>query len=200
MLPGINQALRHVPTWIVYLGGLAWATILFWQGATGQLGVDPVKALEHNYGQAALILLIAGLAVTPLRRLAGLNLLRFRRAIGLTAVFFVLCHVLVWAALDVQALSRVWADIVKRPYITVGMVALALLLPLATTSNNRSVRRLGANWRKLHRLTYPAVFLAAVHFVMLRKGFQIEPLVYAAGCVLLLGLRLPGIATRKRPA
>jgi methionine sulfoxide reductase heme-binding subunit len=199
-MSGINQALRHVSIWIVYLAGLVWATVLFWQGATGQLGVDPVKTLEHSYGQAALILLVAGLAVTPLRRFAGLNLLRFRRAIGLTAVFFVLCHVLVWAALDVQALSRVWADIVKRPYITVGMVALLLLIPLAMTSNNRSVRRLGPNWRKLHRLTYPAVLLGTVHFVMLRKGLQIEPFLYLAGCILLFALRLPGIAARKRPA
>ena len=85
-------------------------------------GVDPVKALEHRYGELALQLLIAGLAITPLRRFAGVNLIKFRRALGLVAFFFLLAHLLVWAILDVQTLGRVWADIVKRPYITIGMV------------------------------------------------------------------------------
>lgn len=187
----LNQLLRAVPPWLLYIGAVAWAAFLFWQGVTGRLGPDPVKALEHGYGEAALILLVAGLSVSPLRRAIGLNLIRFRRGIGLSAFFFLLCHLLVWAVLDIQALERVWADIVKRPYITVGMVSFMLLVPLALTSNNWSVRRLGPRWRSLHRLTYVAVFLGGVHFVMLRKGIQIEPVMYLMGIALLLGLRLP---------
>lgn len=187
----LNQLVRGVPPWLLYIGAAAWAAFLFWQGVTGRLGPDPVKALEHGYGEAALIFLVAGLAVSPLRRTVGLNLIRFRRAIGLSAFFFLLCHLLVWAALDVQTVARVWADIVKRPYITVGMVSFVLLVPLAVTSNNWSVRRLGARWRSLHRLTYAAVILGGVHFVMLRKGIQIEPIMYLMGIALLLGLRLP---------
>jgi len=187
----LNQLLRAVPPWLLYIGAVAWAAFLFWQGVTGRLGSDPVKALEHGYGEAALILLVAGLSMSPLRRSIGLNLIRFRRAIGLSAFFFLLCHLLVWAVLDIQALERVWADIVKRPYITVGMASFMLLVPLALTSNNWSVRRLGPRWRSLHRLTYVAVFLGGVHFVMLRKGIQIEPVMYLMGIALLLGLRLP---------
>lgn len=187
----LNQLVRGVPPWLLYIGVAIWTAFLFWQGVTGRLGPDPVKALEHGYGEAALIFLVAGLAMSPLRRTVGLNLIRFRRAIGLSAFFFLLCHLLVWAALDVQTVARVWADIVKRPYITVGMVSFVLLVPLAVTSNNWSVRRLGARWRSLHRLTYAAVILGGVHFVMLRKGIQIEPIMYLMGIALLLGLRLP---------
>ncbi|MBA84452.1 protein-methionine-sulfoxide reductase heme-binding subunit MsrQ [Thalassobius sp. S69A] len=196
----VTGMLRTVPPWLIYLGGAAWATFLFWQGATGRMGPEPIKALEHAYGEAALIALLAGLAITPLRRFLGLNLLRFRRAVGLTAFFFVVCHVLVWAVLDVQSVQRVWADILRRPYITVGMAGLALLLPLAMTSNNRALRWLGPRWRQLHRLTYPAVFLAAVHFVMLRKGLQAEPMIYLLGTCLLLALRFLKRASRGKAA
>ncbi|TMV10464.1 protein-methionine-sulfoxide reductase heme-binding subunit MsrQ [Arenibacterium halophilum] len=198
----INSALRRVPPWLIYVVAAAWAAWMFWRGVTGDLGADPVKALEHTYGERALQLVVLGLAITPLRRFAGLNLIRFRRAIGVTTFFLVLAHFTVWAVLDVQSLARVWADIVKRPYITVGMAALALLIPLAVTSNNWSVRRLGPKWRKLHKLTYPMAVLAAVHYVWLAKGFQIEPLVYLALIVGLLALRvkwsglLPGLARR----
>ena len=196
----LNRALRTVPTWRIYICMALWAAFLFWQGATGRLGSEPIKALEHEYGQSALILLMVGLAVTPLRRITGLNLIRFRRALGLSAFALVLCHLAVWAVLDVQSLSHIWADIAKRPYITVGMLGLALLVPLAATSNNASVRRMGQGWRKLHRLTYPAVLLAGVHFLMLRKGLQLEPMLYLAGILLLLALRLPLHASRRNAA
>ncbi len=186
----INSALRRVPPWLIYVVAAAWAAWMFWRGVTGDLGADPVKALEHTYGERALQLVVLGLAITPLRRYAGLNLIGFRRAIGVTTFFLVLAHVTVWAVLDVQSLARVWADIVKRPYITVGMAALALLIPLAITSNNWSVRRLGPKWRKLHKLTYPMALLAAVHYVWLAKGFQIEPLVYLFVVSLLLFARI----------
>ncbi|SMX33941.1 protein-methionine-sulfoxide reductase heme-binding subunit MsrQ [Maliponia aquimaris] len=187
----LNTALRGVPTWVVYLALALPAPWYLYQGATGGLGVEPIKALEHALGEFALQLAIVGLAVTPLRRLAGVNLLKFRRAIGLMTFFYVATHLLVWLVLDVQLPGQIWADIVKRPYITVGMVGFALMIPLAVTSNNWSVRRMGAAWRRLHRLTYPAVALGGLHFVMLAKGFQIEPLVYMAVILGLLATRLP---------
>ncbi|MDE4191884.1 protein-methionine-sulfoxide reductase heme-binding subunit MsrQ [Phaeobacter gallaeciensis] len=190
-MDGLNQLLRRVPVWSVYLLGLLPVPGLFFLALTGGLGVEPVKALEHEYGELALKLLVAVLAVTPLRRYAGLNLMRFRRALGVLSFIYVLCHLLVWLLLDVQIPSQILADILKRPYITIGMAAFVLLLPLAVTSNNASVRRLGPRWRILHRLTYPAVALGAVHYVMLVKGFQIEPLVYLAVILALLALRLP---------
>ena len=185
----VNSWARRLPTWVVYLALAAPAPWLFFLAVTGGLGVDPVKALEHEYGLIALQLLIAGLCITPLRRYAGVNLLKFRRALGLLAFCYVVLHLLVWAVLDVQALDRVWADIVKRPYITIGMTALLLMLPLAATSNNLSLRCLGPRWRQLHRLTYAVAVLAAVHFIWLRKGWQVEPLVYLLAILVLLGLR-----------
>lgn len=194
----INSAARRVPAWSIYILCAGWAGWVFFLGATGGLGVEPIEALEHEYGAMALNLLVAGLAITPLRRYAGINLLKFRRAMGVSAFFLVLAHVLVWAVLDVQSLDRIWADIVKRPYVTVGMAGFLLLLPLALTSNNRAVRRLGSKWRKLHKLTYPAVVLGAVHFLWLVKGFQWEPLIYLVVILALLAtrLRLPILSKR----
>ena len=185
-----NQLLRKLPTWPVYLLGALPAVWFFWLGLTGGLGVEPIKALEHELGEFALKLLVAGLAITPLRRRVGLNLLRFRRAIGLLAFFYVTLHLLVWLVLDVQILSQIWADILKRPYITVGMVGFVLMIPLALTSNTWSVRRLGAQWRRLHRLTYAVCILGAVHFLLLVKGVQFEPLIYLGVVLCLLALRI----------
>ena len=187
----VNQILRRVPVWAVYLLGVLPAPWLFYLGLTGGLGIEPIEALEHRYGELALQLLIFGLAITPLRRLLGLNLMKFRRAIGVLTFVYVSLHLLVWLVLDVQVPSQIWADILKRPYITVGMAGFALLLPLAVTSNNWSVRKLGPRWRKLHRLVYPAAILGAVHYLMLARGFQIEPLVYLIAILVLLALRLP---------
>jgi sulfoxide reductase heme-binding subunit YedZ len=194
----INAAARKVPTWAVYIVCLIPVPFLLYQGLTGGLGREPIRALEHELGQIALQLVIAGLCITPLRRFAGVNLIRFRRTLGVLAFSYVALHLLVWAVLDVQALDRVWADIVKRPYITIGMAAFVLMIPLVATSNNRSVRALGAAWRRLHLLTYPVAILAAVHFIWLSKGFQLEPLVYLAVILGLLALRVPGL--RKKVA
>ncbi|MEL7396384.1 MAG: protein-methionine-sulfoxide reductase heme-binding subunit MsrQ [Pseudomonadota bacterium] len=189
----INKSLRHVPAWLIYAISLGYALWLFWLGFDGQLGPNPVEALEHVYGDTALYLLIAGLAVSPLRDHLRINLMKFRRAIGVTCFFFVLAHLTVWAVLDVQALDRIWADILKRPYITVGMAGFVLLLPLAITSNNWSVRKLGAAWRKLHLLVYPAALLGAFHYVMLAKGWQMKPLVLFVIVAALIALRMPNL-------
>ncbi|WP_170399980.1 protein-methionine-sulfoxide reductase heme-binding subunit MsrQ [Ruegeria arenilitoris] len=198
----VNHILRRIPAWAVYLIGALPAPWLFYQGLTGGLGVNPIEALEHRYGELALQLLIGVLAISPLRRFIGLNLLKFRRALGVLTFAYVTLHLLVWLVLDVQVPSQIWADIVKRPYITVGMAAFVLMLPLAVTSNNLSVRKLGPRWRSLQRLVFPAAILGGLHYVMLAKGFQIEPLVYLSAIVGLLLLRLPisGVLTRSRQA
>ncbi len=196
IIDGINSFARRIPTWVVYSAYLIPAVWLFYQGVYGGLGPDPVKALEHELGKTALQLLIIGLCIAPLRRFTGLNLIRFRRAIGLLGFTYVVLHLLVWAFLDVQSLSRVAQDIIKRPYITIGIAAFVLLLPLAATSNNWSVRKLGPAWRKLHKLTYLAVILGGIHYIWLVKGIQIEPLIYMAVILGLLSLRL--VKTPKR--
>ena len=197
LVQGLNAGLRRVPPWMLYIAGAGWAGWLFFLGATGGLGVEPIEALEHRYGELALQLIVVGLAVTPLRRHLGVNLMPFRRAIGVLAFFYVLAHFLVWAILDVQSLSAVWADILERPYVTIGMGGFLLLLPLAMTSNNWSVRKLGAaEWRRVHKLVYPAAVLGAVHYIWLAKGFQIEPLVYLGVILALLATRIRSKATR----
>ena len=190
-MDSINSLIRKVPAWSLYLASAGWAAWLFYLAITGGLGVEPINALEREYGEVAIKLLILGLAVTPLRRFAGLNLMKFRRAIGLSAFFFVVAHFLVFAVLDVQSIDRVWQEIVKRPYVTVGMASFLALIPLAVTSNNLSVRRMGGvAWRRLHKLTYPAAFLAALHYLWIAKGFEIEPIAHAVVIFALLALRV----------
>lgn len=187
----INRALSRVPAWPLYIVGALPPVWFLYLGLTGGLGVEPIKALEHRLGELALQVFIATLAISPVRDWTGVNLVKFRRAIGLLAFFYVCLHLLVWLVLDVQILSQIWADIVKRPYITIGMLAFVLMIPLAVTSNNLSVRKLGPKrWRRIHKLTYAAGILGAVHFVMLAKGFQIEPLVYLGIVVALVAARI----------
>lgn len=197
MIQTLNTTLRKIPAWTIYIVSAAYAVWLFYLGLTGGLGVEPINALEREYGEIALKLIVIGLIVTPLRCYVGVNLLKFRRALGVTAFFFVLAHFLVWAVLDVQSLSRVWEEIVKRPYVTVGMASFLLLIPLAVTSNNLSMRKLGgAAWCKLHKLTYPAAVLGAVHYLWLVKGFQLEPIIYFLVICGLLALRINWKARR----
>lgn len=196
MIPdAINTAARRIPAWAVYTLLFLPSVWMVYAAATGGLGVEPISALEHELGEFALKLLIAGLCITPLHRRLGINLLKFRRAVGLMAFYYVALHLLVWLVLDVQILSQIWADILKRPYITVGMAGFMMLIPLALTSNGFSIRRLGARWRTLHKLTYIACVLGALHFVMLVKGIQLEPLIYMG---IVLGLLMLRIKRKKR--
>jgi len=187
----LNDTLRRVPAWPLYIVAPIPALFWFWQGVTGASGPEPIKTLEHALGLFGLQLLIAGLAVTPLRRFAGLNLLKFRRAIGVVSFFYILAHFLTWLVLDMSLLwSQIAGDLVKRPYITIGFAGFLLLTPLVITSNNFSIRKLGARWRKLHKLVYPAVLAGGVHWVWLAKGWQLEPLLYTGAILALFALRL----------
>ena len=112
----LNHALRHVPTWAVYICMAVPLPVFFWQGLTGALGPEPIRALEHLYGQVALAYLVASLAITPLRRNLGINLLRFRRAAGVMGFVYVVAHLLVWLVLDIASVTAIWSDIVKRPW------------------------------------------------------------------------------------
>ncbi|MGR3436429.1 MAG: protein-methionine-sulfoxide reductase heme-binding subunit MsrQ [Shimia sp.] len=187
-MQAVNGALRKVPAWPLYPLAAIPPAVLFWLALQGRLGADPVEAMEHRMGLWGLWALLAVLAISPLRRFANLNLLKFRRALGLIGFFYIFLHMLLWV-LDVQIPAALWADVVKRPYITIGMAALVLMLPLALTSNDWSVRRLGPRWRSLHRATYAAVLLGAVHFALLTKTWQLEPILYVLATVALLAVR-----------
>ncbi len=196
----VNSVLRKVPVWLVYTVCLSAVPWLLYLAQTGGLGREPIKGLEHELGELALQLLIIGLCVTPLRQYLGINLMRFRRAFGILAFTYVSLHLLVWVVLDMNLLwGQMWADIWKRPYITVGMAGFVALVPLAATSNNLSVRKMGAAaWRKLHKLTYLAVVLGGVHYLWLVKGVQIEPVLYMAAILGLLSLRLVNRKPKRR--
>jgi sulfoxide reductase heme-binding subunit YedZ len=176
----------------IYIVGLQPGIWTFYAGVMDQLGADPQKTLERTLGLWALRFLIAGLAITPLRRLGGPNLVRYRRAIGLLCFYYAAMHLTVYMLLDQGLdLAAIWADIVKRPYITVGMFAFIVLVPLAVTSNGPMIRRLGgAAWQRLHRLVYVAAAAAAVHFVMVVKSWPAEPLIYAGFVAVLMLFRL----------
>lgn len=201
MVAAINGALRRLPTWPVWMLGFVPAAWLTWQLFTGGLGVDPVAAYERELGLLGLQFLLASLCVTPLQRLAGINLIRFRRALGVIAFVHVLLHLLVWVVLDKQFWwAEMGRDLLERPFITVGMLAFALMVPLAATSTDGAIRRMGAAaWRRLHRLAWPAAILGAAHYLLVVKSWPIEPILYLAAAVGLVALRL-GWARRARPA
>ncbi|MDP5308520.1 sulfite oxidase heme-binding subunit YedZ [Paracoccus spongiarum] len=188
----LNDRLRRLPVWSVWLGGLVPLALLVSDALTGGLGIDPIRDIEHRLGRTALYFLVASLAVTPLLRIAGISLMRFRRALGLLCFTYAGLHVLSWLSMDMGFLwAQMAKDVVKRPYLLFGMTALLILLPLAITSNNLSVRRIGAaGWRRLHRLVYLAAPLVTLHWIWALKTFPVEPVVWLAVILVLLGLRI----------
>jgi sulfoxide reductase heme-binding subunit YedZ len=161
-------------------------------GRTHVLGANPIDALTDTTGIWALRLVLATLAITPLRRLTGWNvLIRFRRMLGLFAFFYALLHFLTWLVLDqFFAWDLILADIAKRPYITVGFTGFVLMIPLAITSTAGWIRRLGGRWwNRLHRLVYATGVAGVVHFLWLVKVVEAEQITYAVILAVLLGLR-----------
>ena len=165
---------------------------MFYKAVNNQLGADPLKALEHQLGVYALQLMIAALLITPVRNIVGVNLIKYRRAIGLMAFFYALAHLTTYLWLDQQWWwGAIYKDLTKRPYIIIGMLAFSALVPLAITSNNASIKRLGAaSWKKLHRLAYFSAIGGAVHYVLLEKTWQQEPILYVLVVIVLLGYRV----------
>lgn len=159
---------------------------------TGALGPNPIDALTDQTGTLAIRFLLISLSLTPLRWLLKQTWpIRFRRMLGLFAFFYALLHVSIYLVLDQQLdLAAVWDDLVQRPYILAGTVAFLILVPLAVTSTQAMVRRLGRRWLSLHRGVYLAATAAVVHYVWLAKGDLVEPLVYLAILLLLLSGRL----------
>jgi sulfoxide reductase heme-binding subunit YedZ len=161
-------------------------------GITGRLGANPIEEILDRFGNWNLRFIMITLAITPLRRLTGWNWLgRFRRMIGLFTFFYVLMHFLTWLILDQGLLIPAIAeDLVKRPFITVGFIALLLLAAMAVTSTDRIRRAMGRSWNKLHYSIYAVGFLGVWHYWWQVKQDIREPLVYALILGLLLGIRL----------
>lgn len=190
-----NQLLKPVAFFVCLLPLI----ILTWQLFAGLLGANPIDEVADNTGEWALRFLLITLLATPLKRLFGWAwTIRIRRMLGLFAFFYASLHLFTYLWLDqFFDWGEIWLDILDRPFITVGMLAFTLLLPLAITSNNYMIRRLGRNWKRLHRLAYVIPALGVLHFWWLVKADVLEPLVYGAVLAVLLGSRLKaGIAVK----
>lgn len=170
------------------------AGLLVWRAFTGGLGANPIEFITLHTGFWTLVLLMATLAVTPVRRVTGWHrIIQFRRLLGLFAFFYATLHFLTYVTLDLFFdFTAIAADIVKRPYITVGFTAFILLIPLAVTSTKGSIRRLGRNWLRVHRLIYVSAVLAILHFYWKKsaKSDIGEPLIFAGVLAVLLLFRV----------
>ena len=202
------QLIRRVvkpAIWVAGLAPLAWLIYAFF---TDRLGAEPVRGMQHFSGRTALIILFITLSITPLRRFTGRNsLVKVRRLIGLFSFFYAVLHFLIYLTFDLMfSFGDLTADIVKRPWITVGFSVLLILTTLAITSPQAMVRRLGGKrWQALHRLIYLAAAGGVLHFTWAQKKDIRLPLIYAAVLAVILGLRLiprprgPRPAARRRP-
>lgn len=185
----MNRALQP----ILCLFCLLPAINLFGLALTGDLGANPIEAIIRSLGDWGFRFLLVGLSIPVLVRLTGQTLFnRWRRIIGLAAFGYVLLHLLAWLGLDQGFYwPAIFADIAKRTYILLGMAAFLLLIPLAVTSSNRMIQRLGyARWKRLHRLVYLAAILVAAHYLLLTKADRITPAIYAMVLIVLLLIRV----------
>jgi sulfoxide reductase heme-binding subunit YedZ len=189
MINALNQTARRIPAYTIYIAGIALAA---WVIFASLPTPDPAKVLERVLGTRGLQILIASLCITPLRWY-GINLLKFRRALGLMGFMFIFLHFLSWMLLDLALRwSLILGELTKRPFIIVGFLAFLALIPLAITSNNAAIKKLGAmRWKQLHWLAYPAILAGSVHFVMIGKVYTLESALYfAAVTALLIARRL----------
>lgn len=179
---------------LLALGAAGPALWLLWAAFVRQdLGADPVKTLQIVTGLACLNLLLVALAITPLRRYLKWNFLgQYRRMLGLFAFAYAVVHFLIYVVFDQSLDPRlIWDDTIEHPRIAVGALALVLLTPLAITSTDRMIRKLGKNWGKLHRLVYPATALGVLHYLMVQKLDLREGMLFAGVFGVLLLVRLP---------
>ena len=192
--------MRRVPIPLVWLAGAVPLALLVADTLGNRLGADPVVAIEHRLGRTALYFIIASLTITPLMRLGRINLIRYRRALGLLGFSYALLHVAAWVVLDMGLLwGQILRDVVKRPYLIVGMAAFLILLAMAATSSDSAIRRLGARrWKTLHRAIYAGVLLGILHWLWAYKLWPDKAVGIGVGVVVILALRLPAVDQRLR--
>ena len=177
--------------------------LLVWAAFNDGLGANPVERLTHQTGDWTLRMLLATLALTPLRRWTGVaTVVRFRRMLGLYTFFYLCCHFLIWFVADQSlSLNSMLEDIAKRPYITLGFSAFVLMIPLAVTSNRASMLRLGKRWKSLHKLVYPILLLGVLHYIWLTRADYLQPGIYAIiATILLLHRVVPAGRRGARPS
>jgi methionine sulfoxide reductase heme-binding subunit len=191
-MKAVKRRKLHVDKIILFLLGLAPLAWLGWDAFNGHLTANPIEFITHYTGDWTLRLVIIGLFITPLRKMLNRpNLIRYRRMIGLFAFFYGCLHFLTWIWLDkFFDPHEMWADIVKRRYITVGMAGFLMLIPLAITSTTGWIRRLGKRWQLLHRLVYFTAIAGVIHYYWLVKSDIRLPLMYAFFVTILLVWRI----------
>jgi sulfoxide reductase heme-binding subunit YedZ len=172
---------------------------LIYLGFTDGLGANPIEFITRSTGTWTLVGLLVTLSITPLRKLTGHAwFVRFRRLLGLFAFFYACLHFTTYIWLDqFFEPASILKDIYKRPFITVGFTAFVLLLPLAYTSRQSMMKKLGRNWQRLHKLVYVIASLGVVHYLWLVKKDITQPLIYACVLAVLLAMRLPGFSVRR---
>ena len=178
---------------IVFLAALLPLAWLVYAALTDNLGANPIEAFTRSLGDWALRFLLLTLLATPLRRATGWSWpIMYRRMLGLYAFFYATLHLCSYIVLDQFFYwPDIWADIIKRPFITVGMISFLLLIPLAVTSNKWMIRRLGRNWQRLHRLVYFITAGVILHFFMMQKVTTMETISYLFIFILLMLARVP---------
>lgn len=177
---------------LVFLLCLAPLGIMVYDGFQQDLTADPIDELLHRTGVWSLRFLLMTLAMTPLKLITGqVGFIRLRRMFGLFTFFYATLHLVIYTWLDLElAWGHLWEDIVKRPYITVGMLAWLMMLPMALTSNRFMIKKLRKNWKRLHQVIYVVIGLACLHFIWLVKSDITEPLIYAGIGLILLLIRI----------
>lgn len=178
---------------LVFINAIVPLALLAYDGWNGRLGANPVEFFLRTTGVLALIFLVLSLAVTPLRKIFGWNqLIKIRRMLGLFAFFYAAIHLVTYSIFDKGGNpSAIAKDVWERPFIAVGMTAFAILLPLAITSTNKMIKRLGGKrWARLHKLAYVAATLGVIHFWMLVKSDVTYPAIFGIAVAALLGYRI----------
>ena len=183
---------RHLPVSLLYLILLTPIPLYFYWGVVNQLGPDPLRFIEHKYGELGLVFLLITLSISPLLRYAKINLVKFRRCFGLVAFYYIVSHILVYFFLDIGlSMDLLLSDLQKRYYIIAGFFALITLIPMALTSNNFAVRKLNIRtWNKIHSFVYIAIILSIFHFILMSKTWTEELYFYTLATVIILGLKL----------
>lgn len=186
---------------LVFVNCLVPLALLGWDASRNQLGANPLEFVTRTTGTLTLVFLLLSLAVTPLRKLTGVQwLIRFRRMVGLYAFFYGFLHLLTYVWFDKAFdLTAVPADVARRPFIAVGMLAFFLMVPLAITSTDKMIKRLGGKrWARLHKAAYVAAIGGVLHYYLLVKADTTKPLLFAFALTLLLGYRLFASYQRKK--
>ena len=186
----INLLLKKIKPSYFYIILLVPLLAIIIELMSGGLGVDPMRKIEKELGETGLNLLIFTLALTPITKLTSFNLIRYKRAFGLMSFFYITLHFLTWLLLDMQLRwDEIIISLTKKPFIVLGMVSLVLLVPLAITSNNYSIRKLSGYWKRVHFLVYPAVAIGGLHYLLMAKTIQFDAVKTLIVILLLITLK-----------